>query len=271
MALISSNANISAIKMDELADAPSTPGSADWKLYFKADGLYYIDDAAAETGPLGAGLTTDPAWAAAGDLVYGTADNAAAILSIGSAHQVLTVNAGATAPAWSTGGRVLIGTQTPTGGTATFAAIPGTYNSLYLEWVARSDRASNTTEALLMYFNGDTTGGNYYRERLSGYDTTTAASEADNTDAIQVTGATAPANSAGAGWARIMNYAGTTFYKVVNYVFGYRTVSGGSNTHNVWVASVEWENTAAITQIDLVTANGSNFVSGSTFRLYGET
>lgn len=31
---------------------PSDPSTSDWKLYFKTDGLYYLDDASAETGPL---------------------------------------------------------------------------------------------------------------------------------------------------------------------------------------------------------------------------
>lgn len=35
--------------------APATPASTKWKIYTKTDGLYYIDDAGSETGPLGAG------------------------------------------------------------------------------------------------------------------------------------------------------------------------------------------------------------------------
>lgn len=107
MALISSNANISAIKMDEQGDAPATPGSADWKLYFKSDGLYVIDDEGTETGPLsatggGAAVATDTIWAAKGDLAIGTADNAAAILSVGTDGHVLTADsAQATGIKWA--------------------------------------------------------------------------------------------------------------------------------------------------------------------------
>lgn len=35
--------------------APSTPASTKWRAYFKTDGLYVIDDAGTETGPLGTG------------------------------------------------------------------------------------------------------------------------------------------------------------------------------------------------------------------------
>lgn len=34
---------------------PSTPSAGKWKLYFKTDGLYIIDDTGAETGPFGTG------------------------------------------------------------------------------------------------------------------------------------------------------------------------------------------------------------------------
>jgi hypothetical protein len=37
----------------EQGSAPDTPATGQWKLYFKSDGLYIVDDAGAETGPLG--------------------------------------------------------------------------------------------------------------------------------------------------------------------------------------------------------------------------
>lgn len=39
----------------ERGSAPTTPATSDWKLYFKSDGLYVVDDAGTETGPLGTG------------------------------------------------------------------------------------------------------------------------------------------------------------------------------------------------------------------------
>lgn len=49
------NANITAIKFDEGA-APSTPAAADWKIYFKSDGLYVINSAGTEFGPIQTGI-----------------------------------------------------------------------------------------------------------------------------------------------------------------------------------------------------------------------
>lgn len=49
------------------------------------------------SSPTGASILTDPAWAAAGDIVQGTGNDTAAVLSIGTAGQTLRVNSGATA------------------------------------------------------------------------------------------------------------------------------------------------------------------------------
>jgi YD repeat-containing protein len=46
-------------------------------------------------------VSSDTIWDAAGDTIYGTGANTAARLPIGTAGQVLTVNAGATAPEWA--------------------------------------------------------------------------------------------------------------------------------------------------------------------------
>jgi hypothetical protein len=51
------NAAITAIKFDETGSAPSTPSTGDWKLYFKSGGLYVIDDAGTEYGPIQAGTS----------------------------------------------------------------------------------------------------------------------------------------------------------------------------------------------------------------------
>lgn len=58
--------------------APSTPASTKWRLYFKTDGLYVIDDAGTETGPLatggaslGAWTTYTPTWTSGGTTSIG--------------------------------------------------------------------------------------------------------------------------------------------------------------------------------------------------------
>jgi hypothetical protein len=51
---------IPTLLFDEQASAPTTPGTGLWRLYLKSDGLYIIDDAGNETGPLGAGSSSTP-------------------------------------------------------------------------------------------------------------------------------------------------------------------------------------------------------------------
>lgn len=49
----------------------------------------------------GTTIATDTLWDAAGDLVYGTGANTGGKLAAGTAYQVLMMNSGATAPAWT--------------------------------------------------------------------------------------------------------------------------------------------------------------------------
>ena len=51
-------------------------------------------------------IATDPAWAAAGDLVQGTGNDTAAVLTKGGALALLRMNSGATAVEWGTGGQI---------------------------------------------------------------------------------------------------------------------------------------------------------------------
>lgn len=43
------------VDFEERASAPTTPSANRWRLYAKTDGLWVVDDAGAETGPLGSG------------------------------------------------------------------------------------------------------------------------------------------------------------------------------------------------------------------------
>ncbi len=162
--------------------------------------------------------------------------------------------------------RELIAELTPTGASASFTGIPATYRNLYLEWVARTDRVA-TNEPLAIYFNNDTTATNYHAQQLRSSDATASATETDTAQVAYATAVTAPSGSAGTGWLKIMNYAGTTFFKTANGVTAFRTVTG---TDQVYLVNLEWESALAINRLDVVTINASNFIAGSTFRLYGE-
>lgn len=53
--LIGSNNEFPSVLFAEQASAPTTPGTGLWRAYFKSDGLYIVDDAGTETGPLSTG------------------------------------------------------------------------------------------------------------------------------------------------------------------------------------------------------------------------
>jgi len=85
-------------------------------------------------------------------------------------------------------------------------------------------------------------------------------------DSLGSTGSSASSNTFALSTNHFQNYSNTTTNKTVLAVKQY------SNTSGVWdytEASVSlWRNTAAITQLDILAIAG-NFVTGSTFTLYG--
>ena len=163
-------------------------------------------------------------------------------------------------------GRVLISEQSPTGATVTWDSIPNSYNSLEVELMGRTDKASVANEAINLYFNNDTTAGNYYSQNLSGTATTASTVAADNASVITIPAATATANYAGYSLVRIPDYADTTFHKIARILNGRRddATNGFVSTRVMF-----WESTVAITRVDLVTASSGNFISGTRARLYG--
>lgn len=165
-----------------------------------------------------------------------------------------------------TPGRVLISEQTPTNTTATFSTIPGTYKTLVIDWIARTDKASVSTETGIMWFNADTTAGNYREISMSANGSAVASSAADDAIVLIFPAATATAGLAGYGTILIPFYALTTFQKAAK-IESYTRY--GATSQEFRLKGLHWENTVAITQIDIVTQSAGNFVSGSTFRLYG--
>jgi hypothetical protein len=63
---------MSKIVLTEEGAKPSTPAAGKWDFYFKADGLYYLDDAGTEVGPVTAGTLLSKA--AGSDVATGTDD-----------------------------------------------------------------------------------------------------------------------------------------------------------------------------------------------------
>lgn len=152
-------------------------------------------------------------------------------------------------------------------GTVTFSSIPSTYSFLQLRYIARSARTGATTDELAIRLNSDS-GANYARHRLSGDGATASATGQASQVEIpynQVPTTDSTASIFGAGIIDILDYASTTKNKTTRTLAG--NDQNGSGT--VRLNSGLWMNTAAVTSIYLFATVGTNFVSGSTFALYG--
>ena len=153
---------------------------------------------------------------------------------------------------------------TASAASVTFSSIPATYTDLVLRISARSDQAS-TTSGLKIVFNGTNTGS---FTQLQG-DGAGAYSANSTGNAFQrigtIDGNTATSNTFSSQEVYIPNYAGST-------VKPFSTFSVQEN--NISTAYIDafanlQNETQAITSIVASTVAVANFVSGSSFYLYG--
>jgi hypothetical protein len=152
-------------------------------------------------------------------------------------------------------------TLTSSASSVTFSNIPQNYNDLHIVVSARTDRAS-VQDIMLLSFNGSTSS---FSSRYLEGNGSSAGVYADQARGFgNACGANATANTFGSTELRISNYASSNSKS---------WSSDGVNETNATAAFSSlfaglWSNAAAITSIAL-TGNSSNFVSGSTFTLYG--
>jgi len=141
-----------------------------------------------------------------------------------------------------------------------------TFNSFsgYTDLIIITNVKSTSTENMAMTFNSDT-GNNYSRTVLSGDGSSAVSARQSNVASIYTdyNGYFDGSNFNQAKIIQIMNYANTTTYKTC-LIRSNRAQSGTDAIVGLW------RNTNAITSITL-SANSLNFVSGSTFTLYGIT
>ena len=141
----------------------------------------------------------------------------------------------------------------------TFSNLPQNFTDLVL--VANWGQNSGTVRELALRFNGDT-GTNYSVTELYGNGTSAVSYRRNNYAYLDI----AINNPAVTNWnvntVNIQNYSNSTTYKTV--------LSRHSSAASEAEASVSlWRSTAAITSMQLVFEGAVNFLSGSTFTLYG--
>jgi hypothetical protein len=139
-----------------------------------------------------------------------------------------------------------------------------TFNSFsgYTDLIIVTNVKSTSTENMSLRFNSDT-GNNYSRTVLSGNGSSAVSDRQSNVSSIgtDYNGYFDGSDFNQAKIIQIMNYANSTTYKTC-LIRSNRAQSGTDAIVGLW------RNTNAITSITLG-ANSLNFVSGSTFTLYG--
>jgi hypothetical protein len=155
---------------------------------------------------------------------------------------------------------------TSSAASVTFSAIPSTYTDLVVRASPKSDGSNTGFEYMNTRFNGTTSGYSLTRIRTSGASTIDSANLSSQAQLLN-------------GWVDD-SVPTSTFGSIELYIPSYTasqnkplSVFGVSeqNTTSVAIQILAnlWSNTAAITSINFYPLYGSNWVSGSSFYLYG--
>jgi hypothetical protein len=158
-----------------------------------------------------------------------------------------------------------IATATSSGSTSTFSftSVPSTYTDLMLVCSLRSSFAIADHDTLIRV-NGNSS-SIYSRTKLEGNGSSASTSVNSNQSGFysgQVQGASSTSGVFSTQIIQINSYSNTSTFK---------TFLSRNNTPTNYVSAIVglWRNTSAINQVDILNADGSNWISGSTATLYG--
>ena len=177
---------------------------------------------------------------------------------------ILGVVASSNSPSIYGNSYVSLGTYTGTGssGNITFSSIPQTYKHLQIRAFINTNRVGGATGSGSMYFNGDTTGTNYYTHAgYCDYSGNAAAFAANENYGVWWYGDSTTYVGA---VVDILDYASTSKKTTAKIFTGFDQNSNGWTA----VASLFWNNTAAVNQI-VLNAQGQNWGTNARFSLYG--
>ena len=146
----------------------------------------------------------------------------------------------------------------------TFSSIPATYTDLCLKISARSSNANTFGSGIIYYYNG--ANSSLSTRRLYGQGNGGIGSTGGSVQYGGMTSADSQtANTFGNSEIYIPNYGGSA-----NKSSSSDGISENNSTNNQMMLSANlWSNTAAITSITLLLEDSSNFMTYSTFTLYG--
>ena len=197
---------------------------------------------------------------AKGDIIAATAaDTVTRLASSGVNNDVLTVDTStATGLKWASvaGGMTLLTSGTLSGASVSLTSINGSYKDLILR-IYNFKPATDGSQCYLQ-FNSDT-GSNYYSSTA----TTTSVGSATQ---IVIVPATDDTTAEGVSDTTIVNYASTSYRKLVENFASTNNSTTATNQRSQFLIGL-WLSTSAITSMQLTTSGG-NFTSGN-YELYG--
>ena len=150
-----------------------------------------------------------------------------------------------------------------------FASIPSTFKHLQVRLIARSNRSGFSQDIIRIRYNGDT-GSNYAYHMVEGTGVTPASTNAGSATAdpwvMFSTGATATASVFNAGVIDVLDYTNTNKNTTTRALTG---LDQNTSDSRLGLGSVLWNNTAAVTSLNIAPIYGTGFVEHSSFALYG--
>jgi len=147
----------------------------------------------------------------------------------------------------------------------TFSPIPSTYTDLVLKYSVRSS-SSSTTDDLFLTVNG--TSANYSQTRLSGDGASASTGRFSASSEFvlgDISAATGTSNTFSSGEFYLPSYTVAQNKPASNFL----AQEQNGTTAYLRIIAALWSNTSTVTSITFSLNSGPNFVSGSSFFLYG--
>lgn len=202
---------------------------------------------------------------------YGGATQSA-VVTVDAKGRITGITTATITPGAGSGGALTQLAQIITSGsqaTVDFTSIPGGYSALKILYFSQDTHTGTSGEILRVRLNNDSTAADYTSsQRIGGQNGGSYSSAVASSAGGVMIGAHPDAGntgSVGQGEITLVGYAGTTFHKRILSFMGY---DDNTNAGNVGNFVARWKSTAAVTRIT-ITTDGTAFLDGSTFTLYG--